>query len=72
VGPAWLNIFSKISNSTQISKFKKEAFPCSKNIKTLHDAKFEYFEQLYPLRRLQILNKIHVINSGTEFNLNLP
>jgi hypothetical protein len=27
--------FLSISNSAQISKFKMEAFPCSKNIKTL-------------------------------------
>jgi hypothetical protein len=30
------------------------------------------FEHLSPLGRLQILNRIHVINSGTEFNFNLP
>jgi hypothetical protein len=69
--PEPLNNF-QISNSTQTCKFKKEAFPYSKNIKTLNTARFEYFEQLYTLGRFQILNMIHVINSGTEFNLNLP
>jgi hypothetical protein len=46
-----------------------EAFYCSKNIKTLHGARFEYFEQLSLLGRLQILNRIYVINSGTYCNL---
>jgi hypothetical protein len=48
-----------------------EAFPCLKNIQSLHSARFEYFEQLSQLGRLQILNRIHVVNFGTQFNLNL-
>jgi hypothetical protein len=62
----------KFPNSTQTCKFKKEAFLSRKNIKTLHAAIFEFFEQCSPLDRLQILDIIHIINSGTEINLNLP
>jgi hypothetical protein len=50
----------------------EEAFMYSKNVQTLHAARFEYFEQLSQLGRLQVLNRIHVINSGTQFNLNFP
>jgi hypothetical protein len=49
-----------------------ETFPSSKNIQTLHGAIFKYFEQLSQLGKLQILNRIHVINSRTDSNLNLP
>jgi hypothetical protein len=45
-----------------------EVFPCSKNIQTLHAASLEYFEQHSQLGRLQILNRIHAINSGKEYN----
>jgi hypothetical protein len=71
-GPGPVKSIFKFSNSTQNCKFKKEAFPCPKNIKTLYMARLEYFEQLSQLGRVQILNRNHVINSGTEFNLNLP
>jgi hypothetical protein len=64
--------FFKFPNSTQTCKFKREAFPCSKNIQIVHEARLECFEQLSPLGQLQIRNRIHVINSGIEFNLNLP
>jgi hypothetical protein len=36
-----------------------------------HEARFEYFEQVSQLGRLQVLNRIHGINSGIVFNLNL-
>jgi hypothetical protein len=71
-GPGPVKYIFKISNSTQTCKFKTEGFLCSKNIQTLHAARFEYFEHLSPLGQLQILNIIYVINSGTQFNLNLP
>jgi hypothetical protein len=45
-GPGLVKYNFKFPNSTQICKFKKEVFPCSKNIRTLHAARFEYFEQL--------------------------
>jgi hypothetical protein len=48
-----------------------QAFSYSKIIQIFHDARFEYFEQLSQLGRLQILNIIYEINYGTEFNLNL-
>jgi hypothetical protein len=48
-----------------------EAFPFSKNIKILYEARFEYFEQLYQLDSVQILNRDHDKNSGTDSNLNL-
>jgi hypothetical protein len=43
-----------------------------KMVQSLHVARFEYFEQLSPLGWLQILNRINVINSWAEINLNLP
>jgi hypothetical protein len=64
-------IFFQISNSAQIYKLKMEAFCCPKNIQILHGAIFELSKQLYQLHQLQILNKIHEINSRTEFNLRL-
>jgi hypothetical protein len=62
----------KYLNSTQMYKSKREAFLCSKNIQTLYAARFQYFQQLSQLGRLQSLNRIYVINSGTYFNLILP
>jgi hypothetical protein len=47
-----------------------EAFSWTKNIPILHGAIFEYLEQLSQLGQLQILNRIHAINSGTDFNFN--
>jgi hypothetical protein len=44
---------------------------CSKNIQDRHGAIFEYSEQLSQLGRLEILNIIHVINSGIDCNLKL-
>jgi hypothetical protein len=49
VGLARKNIFFQISNSAQTCKFKIEAFPSAKNIKILHGATLEYYEQLYQL-----------------------
>jgi hypothetical protein len=53
-------------------KFKNTALPWLKKVQTLHDAKFETYEQLSLLAQFQITNKFHVINFGTNFNLNLP
>jgi hypothetical protein len=36
------------------------------NTQTLHERRFEYFEQLSQLGRPQIPNIIHVINFGTD------
>jgi hypothetical protein len=71
-GPGPAKYIFKFSNSTQTCKYKKEAFPYSKNIHSLHAAIFEYLEQLSQLGQLQILNRTHVINSGTQFNLKIP
>jgi hypothetical protein len=49
----------RFPNSPQTCKIKKETFPCSKNL-----IRIEYFEQLSQLGRLQILIRIHAINSG--------
>jgi hypothetical protein len=62
---------TKIPNSTQICKLKKVAFPCFKNIEILHRARFEHSDQVSQLYRLQILNKMHVINYGIELNLKI-
>jgi hypothetical protein len=43
----------------------------SKNTQAWLGARFECFEQLSQLGHLQIPNKIHVINFGTDSNLNL-
>jgi hypothetical protein len=42
-GPGPVKSIFNFSNSTQICKFKKEAFYSSKNIQTLHAATLEYF-----------------------------
>jgi hypothetical protein len=42
------------------------------NSQTLHEARFEYVEQLSPLAHLQIPTASHVINFGMDLNLNLP
>jgi hypothetical protein len=55
----------------QTLKFKRKAFPMSKNTQAWLGARFECFEQLSQLGHLQIPNKIHVINFGTDSNLNL-
>jgi hypothetical protein len=70
-GPGPLNNFSNFQTPLKQVNSKK-LFRAPKNIQTLHAARFEYFEQLSALGRLQILNSIHGINSGTEFNLNVP
>jgi hypothetical protein len=47
---AWSDIISiQISNSPQICKLKKEVFPYSKNIKILHGARLESYEQVSQL-----------------------
>jgi hypothetical protein len=43
-----------------------------KNVQTLHDPRFVLGEQLTPLAPLQIPIRSHVMNSGTNSNLNLP
>jgi hypothetical protein len=60
------------SNLAQTCKFKHTVFPRSKIIQTLHDVFFEHDEQLYELVQLQIPSIIHVINFGTNYNLNFP
>jgi hypothetical protein len=68
--PPGLKIFP-IFKSSQTCKFKTETFYYPKNPQTLHEARFEYFKQHSQLVRLQIPNKIHVINFGTNSNLNI-
>jgi hypothetical protein len=48
-GPGAVKYIFKFPNSTQTYKFKKETFPSTKNIKTLHAATFGYFEQISKL-----------------------
>jgi hypothetical protein len=43
-----------------------EAFPCSKNIQVLDEARFEYPEQLCQFGQLHTPNRNHVINLGTD------
>jgi hypothetical protein len=56
----------------QTLKCNLNAFCISKPLQTLYEAKFEHVEQLSPLSQLQIPTRIHVINFGTNSNLNLP
>jgi hypothetical protein len=56
--------------SAQTCKFKTDALHCSKNTQTLHEARFEYLEQLSQLAQLQISNRIRVIYFGIDSNLN--
>jgi hypothetical protein len=66
--PVWE--FFKFPKTARICKFKTDAFHYSKNTESLHDAIHEYSEQLSQLGQLQILNRIHSINFGTNLNLN--
>jgi hypothetical protein len=43
----------------------------SKNVQTLHGARFEHDEQLSPLTQVKIATGCHAINFGTLSNLNL-
>jgi hypothetical protein len=47
-------------------------FLSSKLVHTLHGTIFELYEQLCQMAHLQIATRIHVINFGTNSNLNLP
>jgi hypothetical protein len=64
-------MFFRYLNSAQICKFKFSAFPRSKIIQTVHAASFKTAEQLCHLAQLPIVTRIHVINFGTNSNLNL-
>jgi hypothetical protein len=66
VGPAR----PKISNTCQILKFKIEAFLCSKNIETLHEARLEHDKQPNPLSWLEIPNGSSAIKVITDSSLN--
>jgi hypothetical protein len=70
-GPANLNFSLNFKISINL-KFKTKVFRMSNNIQTLYGNRFEYFEQLYKLGRLQIPNIIHVIMFGINSNLNFP
>jgi hypothetical protein len=48
-----------------------DTFHCSKNSQTLHEDRIEYSDKLCQLGQLIIHNEIHVINFGTDSNLNL-
>jgi hypothetical protein len=65
------NIFQN-SNFVQTSKFKFSTMPTSKNVKIFHGDRFEHDEQRYPLVQLPIPNGSHVINFGSNSNLNFP
>jgi hypothetical protein len=41
----------------------------SKNIKNWHGGRVEHYEQLLPLGRLPIPNRLQVINSGTKIKI---
>jgi hypothetical protein len=71
VGLTRLNIFSNFQTPVKLQNSKRKPFLAPKKIQTLHASRYEYFEQVSQLGQLQNLNKIHAINSGTYFNLNL-
>jgi hypothetical protein len=60
-------IVQKLLNFLQ---FKYAAILKSKNVQTSHDARVELSEQLFPLGRLSIPNRIQGINFGTNSPLN--
>jgi hypothetical protein len=70
VGPAGL-IFIQISETAKICKFKTAIFRYSNHTQILYEAIIKYSEQLLQLGQLQIPNINHVINSGTNSNLNI-
>jgi hypothetical protein len=48
-----------------------DAFRCSKNTYTLHEGRCHCAEKNSQLGQLQIPNRIHAINFGTDSNLNI-
>jgi hypothetical protein len=48
-----------------------DVFCCSKNTQSVYESRAEYYEELSQLGWLQIPNRIHAINFGTDSNLNL-
>jgi hypothetical protein len=58
--------------SAQNCEFESGDFPRSKFFQTLYEDTFGYDEHLSQLGRLQIPNRIQVINFGTNSNLNPP
>jgi hypothetical protein len=62
--------FSNCSKIAQFLQFKYAATPKSKNVQTLHGARVEHSERLFPLGRLPIPNRIHVTNFGTNSAFN--
>jgi hypothetical protein len=66
--------FENFQNKIQILlnfETQNEGFLISKDTQAFHVPRFKNYEQLSQLRRPQILNRIHVINSETDSNLNL-
>jgi hypothetical protein len=72
VGPSRFEFSSIIQTQQELVNLKMKAFPLSKNIQILYGRVFEYSEQLSQLGRHQVLDRIYVINSGTDSNLNFP
>jgi hypothetical protein len=71
VGPTQFKLFLYFLSS-QILKFKTEAFLVPKNIQTFHEVRFEHDKQISPFAQLQIPTASHVMNFRTDSNLNLP
>jgi hypothetical protein len=73
-GPTRFNPFPDFPKPVQICKFKTDAFRTSKNSQILHEAILEHYTQRSQLCRLQIPNKNHAKNLGTdsifEFSMN--
>jgi hypothetical protein len=63
--------FSKFLKIAETCKSKTDAFLCSKFFPILYAPRLEYSEQLFQLYDLQIPNRIHVINPGTDSNFNI-
>jgi hypothetical protein len=71
VEPTGLSFFFKIQNQLKLVNSNRMASSAPKNTQTLHEARFEYSEQISQLDQLQNPNRIHAINFGTDSNLNL-
>jgi hypothetical protein len=65
-GPTWFNNFPDFSKPVQTCKIKMGALQCYKNSQILHETRLEHYEHLYRLCLLQIPNRKHGKNPGTD------
>jgi hypothetical protein len=71
-GPGLVKYILNFETPLKLANSKRKPSLTSKIFKLCMQLDLNNFEQLSPLGRLQILNRIHVLNSGTQLIMNLP